>query len=135
MAEIEEGVTDVDLKSRLRAIVQPASKPVRELTYEPDIGGYEAGTSVDRVGEVLGGKAARNEFGECLVIDRRYESDRWHGDVRISDCELASVEGLKLLEPGLAPFGSSAYGVHRSRNHRVERRRWNRCFPRRLRLL
>ena len=92
----------MDLKSRLRAIVQPATRPVRELTYEPDIGGYEAGTSVDRVGEVLGGRAARNEFGECLVIDRRYESDRWHGDVRISDCELGSIEGLQLLEPGLA---------------------------------
>jgi uncharacterized protein YprB with RNaseH-like and TPR domain len=92
----------VDLKSRLRAIVQPTSKPVRELTYEPELGGYEAGTSADRVGEVLGGRPARNEFGECLIIDRRYESDRWHGDVRISDCELASAEGLKLLEPGLA---------------------------------
>ena len=95
-------VTDVDLKSRLRAIVQPPSKPRRELTYEPDSGGYEAGTSVDRVGEVLGGRPARNQFGECLVIDRRYESDRWHGDVRISDCELGGIEGLQLLEPGLA---------------------------------
>ena len=56
---------------------------MRELTYEPDIGGYEAGPTIDRVGEILGGRAARNDFGQCLVIDRRYESDRWHGDVRI----------------------------------------------------
>jgi uncharacterized protein len=92
----------MDLKSRLRAIVQPSgTKPVRELTYEPDIGGYEAGPTIDRVGEMLGGRAARNAFGECLVIDRRYESDRWHGDVRISDCEIGDLRSLGLLDPGL----------------------------------
>ena len=76
----------MDLKSRLRAIVDPrrspsegGSRPLRELTYEPDVGGYEAGPTIDRVGEILGGRAARNDFGQCLVIDRRYESDRWHG--------------------------------------------------------
>ncbi len=93
----------MDLKSRLRAIVQPSgSKPVRELTYEPDIGGYEAGPTIDRVGEMLGGRAARNAFGECLVIDRRYESDRWHGDVRISECEIGDGLGCWILDPGLA---------------------------------
>jgi uncharacterized protein YprB with RNaseH-like and TPR domain len=93
----------VDLKSRLRAIVQPSgSKPVRELTYEPDIGGYEAGPTIDRVGEMLGGRAARNAFGECLVIDRRYESDRWHGDVQISECEIGDLRTLGVLDPGLA---------------------------------
>jgi len=109
----------VDLKSRLRAIVEPrqstsegglarrslgegGSKPARELTYEPDIGAYEAGPAIDRVGEILGGRAARNEFGQCLVIDRRYESDRWHGDVRISECEIGSVSSLGILDPGLA---------------------------------
>ena len=63
-----------------------------ELTYEPDIGGYEAGPTIDRVGEILGGRAARNDFGQCLVIDRRYESDRWHGDVRIAECEIGDAE-------------------------------------------
>ena len=93
----------MDLKSRLRAIVQPAgAKPVRELTYEPDVGGYEAGTTIDRVGEMLGGRAARNAFGECLVIDRRYESDRWHGDVRIAECEIGDAGSLGLLDPQLA---------------------------------
>jgi uncharacterized protein YprB with RNaseH-like and TPR domain len=90
----------VDLKSRLRAIVQPRRSG--ELTYEPDIGGYEARPTIDRVGEILGGRAARNAFGECLVIDRRYESDRRHGDVRISECEIGDVGSLGLLDPGLA---------------------------------
>jgi uncharacterized protein YprB with RNaseH-like and TPR domain len=96
----------VDLKSRLRAIVQPSTKPggrIRgELTYEPDVGAYEAGTSIERVGELLGGRTARNACGECLVIDRRYESDRWHGDVRIAECEIDDAGSLGLLDPQLA---------------------------------
>jgi len=126
----------MDLKSRLRAIVQPparrpasakaaavhrslgeggsldegGSKPVREPTYEPDIGGYEAGPTIDRVGEILGGRAARNDFGQCLIIDRRYESDRWHGDVRISECEIGDVNNLGLLDPGLSGACGNALG-------------------------
>jgi uncharacterized protein YprB with RNaseH-like and TPR domain len=105
----------VDLKSRLRAIVKPAQKSSEdgalarrslgeggELTYEPDIGGYEAGPTIDRVGEILGGRTARNDFGQCLVIDRRYESDRWHGDVQISECEMGDLSSLGVLDPSLA---------------------------------
>ena len=91
----------MDLKSRLRAIVQPSTKPEGrsrggggELTYEPDTGGYEAAPTIDRVGEILGGRAAGNDFGQCLVIDRRYESDRWHGDVRIAECEMGDLSSL-----------------------------------------
>ena len=107
----------MDLKSRLRAIVEPrrspgagGSRPVRELTYEPDIGGYEARPTIDRLGEILGGRAARNDFGQCLVIDRRYESDRWHGDVRISECEIGDVNSLGLLDPGLNGACGKAMG-------------------------
>ena len=97
----------MDLKSRLRAIVETGRPPAarglaRELTYEPDVGGYEAGPTIDRVGEILGGRAASNDFGQCLVIDRRYESDRWHGDVRISECEIGDGGGLEILDPSLA---------------------------------
>lgn len=105
----------MDLKSKLRAIVQPGStkpgkelaptKPEgrsRELTYEPDTGGYEAGPSIERVCEQLGGRPTRNVFGQCLIIDRRYESDRWHGDIKIGECELEDLSGLGLLEPGLS---------------------------------
>ncbi len=92
----------MDLSERLRSIVRTGPpKPVRELTYVPDTGGYEAGVDITRVAEVLGGRIQDTPFGRCLIVDRRYESDRWHGDVRIGDCEVAGVDGLRLLDPSL----------------------------------
>jgi uncharacterized protein YprB with RNaseH-like and TPR domain len=93
----------VDLSSRLRAIVRsgPQKAAIRELTYEPDTGRYETTLDIDRVGDVLGGRVARTPFGQCLVIDRRYEAERWHGDIRIGDCELRAGDGLSVLDPAL----------------------------------
>jgi uncharacterized protein len=91
----------VDLRSRLRDIVKSTPQPVRELTYEPDTGSYEATIVPERVGEILGGRAVHTRFGSCLAIDRRYESDRRHGDVLIGDCEVTSIETLRLLDPSL----------------------------------
>ncbi|MGH9370944.1 MAG: ribonuclease H-like domain-containing protein [Vicinamibacterales bacterium] len=102
-------MTPPDLTSRLRAIVRP-SRPSgtapsggrRELTYEPEDGRtYEANRDLDRLASALGGRWLTNDFGQCLVIDRRYESDRWHGDVRIGDCELDDLGSLRLLDPAL----------------------------------
>ena len=97
----------MDLTSRLRAIVNPGAtsgegKGVRELTYEPD-DGYRAAAplDLDYAADALGGRRVSTRFGECLVIDRRYESDRWHGDIRIGDCALDDVEALRLLDPSL----------------------------------
>jgi hypothetical protein len=100
----------VDLGSKLRAIVRntrdaaPASsaapRGLRELTYEPD-GGYEATIHPGRVGEILGGRSISTQFGECLVVNRRYESERRHGDVHVGDCELEGCDALKLLDPAL----------------------------------
>jgi uncharacterized protein YprB with RNaseH-like and TPR domain len=95
----------VDFTSRLRAIVKaPLEKAVRELTYEPD-DGYRAGTplDLDRVAESLGGRRVSTRFGECLVIDRRYEAERWHGDIRIGDCVIDDLDALRLLDPSLVP--------------------------------
>jgi hypothetical protein len=100
----------VDLSSRLRAIVrgtpgvpQAGEGRRRELTYEPDDGRrYEARPDLSAVGEWLGGRRVETTFGECLVVERRYESDRWHGDVQIGDCELTDVAELSVLDPGLA---------------------------------
>jgi uncharacterized protein len=92
----------VDLSSKLRAIVKSGPpKPARELTYEPDTGGYEATTDVSRLAEILGGRPVATAFGDCLAIDRRYDSDRWHGGVRIGDCELEGRDALDLLDPSL----------------------------------
>ena len=111
----------MDLSSRLRSIVRPASRlpangaspaGLRELTYEPDDGRrYEAAFDLQRVGEILGGRILDTDFGRCLAIDRRYEGDRRHGDVRIGECGLGDREGLTLLDPTLdlsPPLGRAA---------------------------
>jgi uncharacterized protein YprB with RNaseH-like and TPR domain len=93
----------VDLTSRLRAIVRSGPpKPVRELTYEPETGGYEAGIAPERIAEILGGRPVATDFGRCLVIDRRYESDRRHGTISVGDCEIGRMQPLQLLDPSLA---------------------------------
>ena len=92
--------------SRLRSIV--GRRQARELTYEPDTGRYEATIDIDRVADVLGGHVVSNAFGRALVIDRRYESDRYHGTRRIGECELQGEDGSAAArsEPGHA-------GAHR----------------------
>ena len=100
----------MDLTSRLRAIVRPPrpagespDAPRRELTYEPDDGHrYERTLDPESVASALGGTWVTNSFGRCLTIDRRYESDRWHGDVQIGECEFADLASLRLLDPALA---------------------------------
>jgi hypothetical protein len=98
----------MDLSSRLRAIVR-SGPPKRELTYEPDTGGFEAVMDIARVGATLGGLPVHTEFGQCLVVDRRYEADRWHGDVRIGDCVVEDDAGLRVLDPSL--FGPDGEGA------------------------
>ena len=111
----------MDLTSRLRAIVRPgrapgpgdggASAPRRELTYEPDDGRrYERTLDPDYVACALGGQWLSTAFGRCLAIDRRYESDRWHGDVQIGDCEPSDFTALRLLDPGLPRTEREAMG-------------------------
>src|SRR5215207_10875611 len=95
----------MDLTSRLRSIVRsgpPRPEPVRELTYEPD-DGYRNAAALDSdyVASALGGRRVTNRFGECLVIDRRYESDRWHGGVQIGDCSIDDLDSLRILDPAL----------------------------------
>jgi uncharacterized protein YprB with RNaseH-like and TPR domain len=93
----------VDLTARLRTIVKTGPpKPVRELTYEPDTGGYEARVEPARIAEVLGGRPVATSYGSCLAIDRRYESDRRHGSVSVGDCEIGGADSLQLLDPSLA---------------------------------
>ncbi len=106
----------MDLSSRLRAIVKsgPSSRsgPAlserdahasrRELTYEPDTGRYEASMDLSQIAVVLGGHPVETPFGRCLVIDRRYEADRWHGSIQIGQCEVDDLSALLILDPGLS---------------------------------
>jgi uncharacterized protein YprB with RNaseH-like and TPR domain len=105
----------MDLSSRLRAIVKSGpAKPTgpalserdghasrRELTYEPDTGRYEASMDVSQVAAVLGGVPVETPFGRCVAVDRRYEGDRWHGSIRIGDCEVEDLSALAILDPSL----------------------------------
>ena len=104
----------MDLTARLRSIVRPngGGAPVRELTYEPDTGRYEATVDLDRVADVLGGQVVTNTFGRTLIVDRRYESDRVHGTRRVGECELPDGETLRLLDPTL-PVAPSDAGPRR----------------------
>jgi uncharacterized protein YprB with RNaseH-like and TPR domain len=90
----------VDL-TRLRSIVRPQGSAPRELTYEPDTGRYEATIDLERVADVLGGRILANDFGRALVVDRRYESERFHGQRRVGECAFADGDTLRLLDPGL----------------------------------
>jgi uncharacterized protein YprB with RNaseH-like and TPR domain len=71
------------------------------LTYEPDTGRYEGSIDVDRMADVLGGQVVTNRFGRALVIDRRYESDRFHGSRRVGECDVPDGDTLRLLDPTL----------------------------------
>ncbi len=105
----------MDLSSRLRAIVKsgpakPGAPAVserdvhanrRELTYEPDTGRYEAAMDLSQIAAILGGCPVDTPFGRCLVIDRRYEADRWHGSIQIGQCDVDDLGALLLLDPAL----------------------------------
>ncbi|MEO6214123.1 MAG: ribonuclease H-like domain-containing protein [Vicinamibacterales bacterium] len=110
----------MDLTSRLRAIVNSGPpKAARELTYEPDDGYRNAAAlDPDHVASALGGRRVTTAFGECLVIDRRYESDRWHGDIRIGDCCLDDLDSLRILDPGLwnGGAGDRSAGLQENRS-------------------
>ena len=92
----------MDLTSKLRAIVR-SGPPRRELTYEPD-DGYRSAAALDPdyVASALGGRRVATKFGECMVIDRRYESDRWHGGIQIGQCTMDDLDSLRVLDPGLS---------------------------------
>src|SRR5690349_19495540 len=101
----------MDLSSRLRAIVKGTSQtsggertlPATrgELTYEPDTGRYEATIDLAQIAAVLGGHPVETPHGRCLIVDRRYEADRWHGSIKIGDCEVQDRDALTILDPAL----------------------------------
>lgn len=95
-----------DLASRLRSIVRntPAGAAAerRELMVEPDLthprGELPPAPDLTRVAEALGGRPHENRYGAVLTVDRRYESDRWHGEEQIGNCEITDFEPLRTLD-------------------------------------
>jgi hypothetical protein len=101
-----------DLASRLRQALRSGSGsgPRRELTYEPDSGVYQRPTDLDDLCAALTAVPAETPAGRCLQVNRRYEADRWHGDIQIGDCELTDLSALEVLNSG-APgtFGTPIF--------------------------
>jgi uncharacterized protein len=91
-----------DLASRLRQALRSGSpgSPRRELTYEPESRVYERPTNLDELCVALTAVPADTPAGRCLQVNRRYEAERWHGDVQIGDCELKDLTALDLFNPG-----------------------------------
>ena len=86
--------------------------PKRELTYEPDTGSVRSG---DRSRSRCRGArrpTVTTSFGACLAIDRRYESDRWHGDVQIGSCELEDCEALAVARSVAAASAPARRASH-----------------------
>lgn len=117
-----------DLASRLRAIVRdnparPApSAEARELVVEPDLtharGELPPAPSIHAAAAALGGRPLENKYGVVLTVDRRYESDRWHGDEQIGNCEFDDFEPLRALDARFRATWSS--GASRSPESRAQ---------------
>jgi hypothetical protein len=99
-----------DLASRVRDIIRGGQTARRELTYEPESPAHpgdrgprrehEASVDLDRLACALCAVPDETSGGRCLRIDRRYEADRWHGDLQIGQCELRDLAPLQILDPG-----------------------------------
>jgi hypothetical protein len=90
-----------DLTARLRAIVkQPVASRARELTYVPD----PEGLSLDaaRTAEALGGRLHEIGGSACVVIDRRWDADQWHGRRPVGTYAPSATAPLGLFDPRLA---------------------------------
>jgi uncharacterized protein YprB with RNaseH-like and TPR domain len=92
-----------DLVSRLRGIVRPSgagSTPRRELTYEPERPS-EVLIDPGRVAAVLGGEPLGDGRHACVRVRRRYEVDRHHGSLPISECRCERLDLLASLDASL----------------------------------
>jgi hypothetical protein len=99
-----------DLASRLRQALHSGSGSAarRELTYEPDSGGYERPTDIDELCAALTAVPAQTPAGRCLQVNRRYDADRWYGDIQIGNCERTDVSPVEVLcAPGAQASGPS----------------------------
>jgi hypothetical protein len=99
-----------DLTSKLRAIVRtpvPARReapPVRELTYEPDLG-FGGSPDAEATADRLGGTVTDGVGGRFVSVDRTWDGHDWHGQHRVSSFRLAPDAPVAMLDPRLAADG------------------------------
>lgn len=91
------------LAERLRAIVRENR---RELSVEPDLPALSPGAAfsdvVARAADALGGAPLGDASSACLVVDRVYDNDRYHGKRCVDSYRLSPSAPLGLFEPKLA---------------------------------
>jgi len=89
-----------DLSARLRDIVRRdhggAAAPPRELTYTPDTGGLSMDAAT--AASALGGTLIDGDHGRCIVIDRVWRADDWHGRRAVGAFAPASDAPLALFD-------------------------------------
>jgi hypothetical protein len=103
-----------DLAARLRSIVKqdaerarstPASAPLRELTYVPEL---DLARDVSRTAADLGGVVHRVGSSSCVAIDRVWAGDAWHGRKQIQACAPDAASPIALFDPRLAAHAAWA---------------------------
>ncbi|MBI4475839.1 MAG: ribonuclease H-like domain-containing protein [Acidobacteria bacterium] len=111
-------MTESRLTARIREVLRHSRPSTRELTYEPDVAGWPAGSErpdAEQVAESLNGKTApRATGGQAIVIDREYAGDRRHGRHLVGsaaeDCR-SRQEALSIVRtawPGSRPAATPA---------------------------
>lgn len=94
-----------DLTSRLRRIVRQdhggdsrtASVPApRELTYVPDV--PSGSLNARQAAAALGGTLHELDGGSCVVVDREWAEDHWHGRRRMGSCGFDADAPLALFD-------------------------------------
>jgi len=94
-----------DLASRLRSIIRQdhgggpdaGSAPApRELTYVPDT--PSGSLNPRQAAAALGGTLHDVDGGACIVIDREWTSDHWHGRRQMGSCALDADAPLALFD-------------------------------------
>jgi hypothetical protein len=110
-----------DLASRLRSIVKQdaerqrsraaeladvgSAPPVRELTYVADL---EGGHDTERTAAALGGAVHGTGSGACVVVDRVWAADDWHGRQRVGTWTMDADAPIALFDPRLKAVSSWA---------------------------
>src|SRR5437016_1221458 len=100
-----------DLASRLRAIVRnnPPSAPMRELTYVADSPGSPL--PIEEIARGLGGTTHRVSDSICIVVDKRWEPDEWHGRRRVGSYAIDGSAPIAIFDPRLSAVSDWASRV------------------------